>query len=658
MSMSGRIMSTVTTATDSSPTCVGCIGGEDDVSMMVNKCNMIEEENDVEEEGECLSVVESSPIRPRNLAISYTMISVDDLKEEVQDDIYYVNDNEKEDGEENHEVELKDIIQDEQSSPRKKKRGMKMKSKKFMPHVKDIKKLKNFIPTIMHTAGDNKDDKVVEDDLILEVHDEGRDESLPRDEPDNESKQSDSTCNEPETSAKEEEGGDDDEDCSVHLNPTDIFADEPLEVEDIQTAPSDDMVEMSNEEVGQIAKSTLEDESNTGGGTSNKAAVKQFMVKQNAKLKSFISTRVLGGESNDCDESVEISLQDNHHQEGKKVPSYTKLESLSKTGTDCNEDNVDGTHTEVSSTNQDGLEIVDEMSATENKMVFESVNNANDDNEERNDEIAEDEENNGDMVMLGQDFQPLQSEEAAPKNADRSHVDDDQLLDSEFSVSNQEALDNAESPSKAKKIQRSITKKSLLAAKVSADKLEQMKSSLVKLKSKKIFLSTKVSEEHNKQVKDDNSDSSHPEDDANQDTANDDTAVKKDIVITETDKVFPAENAGDDVGDRQIINDEKSLKDSALGSMSMFGHKGTKEISVPVKSDEQKKKKPFQYQQTTVTLKFKALAGVTKVSSSSKEHKVKPNESVKAVVTYRRNTIASDRFVSTHVSESTGMNHV
>ena len=49
MSMSGRIMSTVTTATDSSPTCVGCIGGEDDVSMMVNKCNMIEEENDVEE---------------------------------------------------------------------------------------------------------------------------------------------------------------------------------------------------------------------------------------------------------------------------------------------------------------------------------------------------------------------------------------------------------------------------------------------------------------------------------------------------------------------------------------------------------------------------------------------------------------------------------
>ena len=304
-------------------------------------------------------------------------------------------------------------------------------------------------------------------------------------------------------------------------------------------------VEMSSEEVGQIiAKSILEDESNTGGGTSNKAAVKQFMVKQNAKLKSFISTRVLGGESNDCDESVEISLQDNHHQEGKKVPSYTKLESLSKTGTDCNEDNVDGTHTEVSSTNQDGLEIVDEMSATENKMVFESVNNAKDDNEERNDEIAEDKEekkaNNGDMVMLGQDFQPLQSEEAAPKNADRSHVDDDQLLDSEFSVSNQEALDNAESPSKAKKIQRSITKKSLLAAKVSADKLEQMKSSLVKLKSKKIFLSTKVSEEQTKQVKDDNSDSSHPEDDANQDTANDDTAVKKDIVITETDKVFPA----------------------------------------------------------------------------------------------------------------------
>ena len=95
-----------------------------------------------------------------------------------------------------------------------------------------------------------------------------------------------------------------------------------------------------------------------------------------------------------------------------------------------------------------------------------------------------------------------------------------------------------------------------------------------------------------------------------------------------------------------------------FATMSMFGHKGKEEVSVPVKSDEQKKKKPLQYQQTTVTLKFKALAGVTKVSSSSKEQNVKPNESVKAVVTYRRNTIASDRFVSTHVSESTGMNHV
>jgi len=64
---------------------------------------------------------------------------------------------------------------------------------------------------------------------------------------------------------------------------------------------------------------------------------------------------------------------------------------------------------------------------------------------------------------------------------------------------------------------------------------------------------------------------------------------------------------------------------------------------------EEEKKKPLEFQQTTVTLKFKALAGITKVSSKPQEPNDSANPSVKAVVTYRRNTIASNRFVSTHV---------
>ena len=58
--------------------------------------------------------------------------------------------------------------------------------------------------------------------------------------------------------------------------------------------------------------------------------------------------------------------------------------------------------------------------------------------------------------------------------------------------------------------------------------------------------------------------------------------------------------------------------------------------------------KPYEFRQTKVTLKFKAIAGITQMSSQKNTNN--SDAVVKAVATYRRNTIASDRFVSTHVS--------
>jgi len=130
----------------------------------------------------------------------------------------------------------------------------------------------------------------------------------------------------------------------------------------------------------------------------------------------------------------------------------------------------------------------------------------------------------------------------------------------------------------------------------------------------------------------------------------------------ETSKVVSEDNGIDDEDDGDdecevSKNDERSVRSLKTGlsglDLSLFGrtrNNGSESKSVSVV--EEQKEKPFECRQMKVTLQFKALAGISQVSSGrqlSCHDGDDNNDTVKAVVTYRRNTIASDRFVSTHV---------
>eukprot|EP00578_Thalassiosira_sp_NH16_P016105 CAMPEP_0181118908 /NCGR_PEP_ID=MMETSP1071-20121207/23326_1 /TAXON_ID=35127 /ORGANISM="Thalassiosira sp., Strain NH16" /LENGTH=1133 /DNA_ID=CAMNT_0023203433 /DNA_START=105 /DNA_END=3506 /DNA_ORIENTATION=- len=94
----------------------------------------------------------------------------------------------------------------------------------------------------------------------------------------------------------------------------------------------------------------------------------------------------------------------------------------------------------------------------------------------------------------------------------------------------------------------------------------------------------------------------------------------------------------------QVKSDQSDL------DMSVFGRTRSETGRKSVATVVEKEEKPLEFLQMKVTLKFKALAGVSRVSSRRKGNSRNCiDDTVKAVATYRRNTIGSDRFVSTHV---------